>query len=141
MDYANALPTKQPLLAETGIEHQGIEVASEKDIVNMDLEKFMHEPVTVRILPVPGLPKTVPITLNVCGVPQHVFPGINQTIRRKYVEVLARAVRTDYEQDEKMMIEGLLPYATSMPAYAFTVVRDDNPRGMDWLADIQRQAV
>lgn len=141
MESPQTLPTQQPTLGEEGIEHHGIEMITGNDVAVRDsilLEAFMNETVTVRINPERGVAQTVPVTLTVNSVHQHVFRGLNQDIKRKYLEVLARSVTTDLEQDEQEMMMGQLPRSITTPAHAFTVIRD-TPKGMAWLADIQNQ--
>ena len=143
MESPATLPTHQPRVGDDGLlDHAGIEMVTANDVVDrkklVELEAFMAEKVLVRIAPEKGIPVTVPVTLNVCGVPQHVFRGVPTPIARKFVEVLARATTTDYEQDEQAMMLGERPIGVATPAHPFAVLQD-TPKGQAWLADIQRQ--
>ena len=69
------------------------------------------------------------------GVPQRLIRGIPQVVKRKYVEILARArvqsmkTRVDIQQDN---IFNRIDKHTALK-YPFSVNRDDNPKGRDWL--------
>ena len=142
MESAQTLPTQQPKVGDDGhLEHSGIEMITGNDVATrnkVELEAFMAEKVLIKIAPERGIPVTVPVTLRVNEVPQHVFRGVPTEVARKYIEVLARAAGTDYEQDEASMMQGELPRGISTAAHAFQVLRD-TPKGMAWLADIQNQ--
>jgi DNA-binding cell septation regulator SpoVG len=145
MESPETLPTQQPKIGEDGLmEHVGIEMVTANDVVTrkkkVELEAFMHEKVVIRISPEKGIPVTVPVTLNVSGVPQHVFRGVATPVSRKFVEALQRATTTDYEQDEMEMMQGERPRAIATPAHAFTVLKDTE-KGKAWLADLQNQMV
>jgi hypothetical protein len=73
------------------------------------------------------------------GVPQRFIRGRRQPVKRKFVEVLARAKMTSYG-NQKIMLDGgdetyVYPESTAL-RYPFTVHNDANPRGIDWLKSI-----
>lgn len=139
MDSPQRLPTQQPVVGEEGVLNQGIEMITGNDVVKAtELAQFMEEMVVVRVNPEKGVSATIPVSLAVNGTRQHVFRGVPTPIRRKYVEVLARAVTTELDQNEQEMMEGNLPTSITTPAHAYTIVRD-TPKGIAWLQDIQSQ--
>lgn len=76
--------------------------------------------------------------VNVNGINQPIARGQNQTIKRKYVEALARAKTTRYTQrtpnpSEPDRIETVPHTALSYP---FSVLHDPNPLGRPWLQNI-----
>lgn len=77
------------------------------------------------------------------GIPQRFIRGKRQTVKRKFVEVLARAKMTSYG-NQKIMLDGgdetyVYPESTAL-RYPFTVHSDPNPRGIDWLKAILSEA-
>lgn len=73
------------------------------------------------------------------GVPQRFIRGQAQTVKRKFVEQLARCRKTTYSQ-EKVRDNNGDEFYRNVPhtalAYPFSVVEDPNPRGKDWLKNI-----
>ena len=140
MDILQDEPLKVPEEG-LGLEHRPIEVPSFADMVpdSIKLEAFMAEMVEI-YLPLPkGERKEVPVTVTVSGSRQHVFYNVNQVIARKFVEILARSTKTDYESDaEEDYKPGQLPRSNTTQAYPFSILRD-TPEGISWLQAIQRQ--
>lgn len=112
---------------------------------NADLKKlareaaFMEEFVTIFVHPQGGDNAATHVTLNVNGTNQPVFFGHNTTIRRKYVEVLARMKETNYSQQAANFMNpeisnALIPRSSQV--HPFSVVEDKNPKGAAWLAHI-----
>lgn len=115
--------------------------------------KFMEEPVTIRLAPSneKNPPRTVQCWVNGKGAEQFVngkwmvcgWLPINHTVttKRKYVEVLARAkneaVSTRVVKHETH--EDNLADRIPSCKYPFSVLRDENPRGHDWLATILQE--
>jgi hypothetical protein len=66
-----------------------------------------------------------------------IFPrGVEVTCKRKFVEVLARTKGATYGNHEYVDPEGNRAYKYPKKVvrrFSFTVTRDDNPRGRDWL--------
>ena len=100
---------------------------------------FMEEPVTIRLER--SQEKFAPLVVDVYvnGVPQWIKVGVPQTIKRKYVEVLARAkpdaVQTRVLDEESENPRNVIDRYTSAK-HPFSVIRDDNPRGAEWLTRI-----
>lgn len=70
------------------------------------------------------------------GTAQRFIRGQVQTVRRKYVEILARAKNTGITTREIMDHQGDRTTAIAKHTalrYPFSIVRDANPRGAAWL--------
>ena len=109
---------------------------------------FMEQPVTIRLerTSEKHAPKVVECWNN--GTPAEVFMNgqwvkvgylpVGQVImtKRKYVEILARAkhdtVSTEVSDEESENPRNLAHRVTSVK-YPFSVVKDESPRGTDWL--------
>lgn len=106
------------------------------------MEAFMHEPVTILINPSndPDDPKLVQVGVN--GVNQFMPRGTPITVKRKYVEVLARAKRTDFHQtlDERMGEAMNHLHAMHSLRFPFSVISDPNPNGAPWLIGVLAEA-
>lgn len=100
-----------------------------------ELEAFMNEPVMVTVLSA-GKDNEAPyVQVAVNGVMQMFRRDVPIVVKRKYVERLARAKETAYEQDldeRKGESMNVLQQIKSL-RYPFQVNRDDNPRGGAWL--------
>lgn len=76
------------------------------------------------------------------GVPQRFIRGQTQRVKRKFVEVLARAKQTRIKTEVEM--RGNDPVnkivRTTGLRYPFRVDNDRNPKGQDWLKRILMQA-
>lgn len=113
---------------------------------------FNEEPVTIRIEEnsKSDFPEThVPVQVN--GVEAEVLQngqwirigwlpiGVPLTTKRKYVEVLARAkpenVRTVHDDANVERPQNRVQRRTSA-AYPLSIIRDDNPKGHEWLSRI-----
>lgn len=70
------------------------------------------------------------------GLSETFTRGETKTVKRKFVEGLARSKITTYRQKESIAPDGSKVYA-QIPStglrYGFSVTRDDHPRGADWL--------
>jgi len=104
---------------------------------NIHYEAFMEELVTIMIQrsALPHEPKIVVVDVN--GINQPIVRGVHTKIKRKYLEVLARAYDTDFKQvanpfDPSKINEVI----TKVFAYPFTVIYDPNPNGQVWLESI-----
>jgi hypothetical protein len=117
-----------------------------------DALAFMEEPVTIRIEENSrsDFPEThVPVAVN--GKEAEVLQngqwlaigwlpvGVPLTTKRKYVEVLARAkpdaIRTVHDDANVERPRNTVQRRTSS-SYPLSVIRDDNPRGHEWLSRI-----
>lgn len=85
-----------------------------------------------------------PFVLVACnGINQYFVRGQKQAVKRKFVEVLARAKQTNYENQQIKMDNGeetyIYPARTAL-RYPFTVHNDPNPKGIDWLKSVLADA-
>lgn len=118
---------------------------------------FAEEPICIRIekSTAKNPPKTVPCWVDGKGAEVYAdgkwwtlgFLPIGQPIitRRKYVEVIARAktdtVDTEHageSMEESAFIDNKVRLHTSA-LYPFSVIRDNNPRGGDWLTKVMAE--
>jgi len=74
------------------------------------------------------------------NIPQRFIRGMEQEVKRKFVEVLARAKITTYTQRKLPNNEGYANDEHTVRKYPFTVTRDPNPRGAAWLKSILASA-
>lgn len=78
------------------------------------------------------------------GTPQRFIRGQVQTVKRKYLEVLARAKRTGYSQSvyrdqvSGEAIQRMNPHTALQ--FPFSVMNDTNPRGPAWVKKILAEA-
>lgn len=141
MDAGNMeLPKDEPLdLSEVHggkIEIEAINIAN-KDA--FELEKFMNEPVSILVHESTDENTVMAIPLGVSGTIQWVVRGVEMTVKRKYVEVLARARTTVYKQSQaKFDITDSRPEPKTAMSYPFSVVKD-NAKGASWLREIINQ--
>lgn len=99
----------------------------------------MQEPVTVMVHDTtdPNAEELVPVGVN--GRMQYFARGVAQTVRRCYVERLARAKSTSYSQnlDERLGEQNFNRMKSHHAlAYPFSVIEDKNPKGSAWLRGI-----
>jgi hypothetical protein len=126
-------------LAEVG-KAQSIEMVTEREFA-AEQELFMNELVTINVYTDATQGALEVITLTVNGINQPVIRGLDQTVKRKYVECLARSRVTSYKQitrnaNEPDKIE-MLPM--SGLTYPFSLREDRNPKGPAWLQAILQQ--
>lgn len=105
-------------------------------------EAFMNEPVTIMVNPShdPDEPQLVQVGVN--GVNQFMPRGVPISVKRKYVEVLARAKRTDFAQklDERMGEAMNHLRAMHSLRYPFSMLSDPSPNGGAWLTGVLAEA-
>ena len=115
-----------------------------KDLKSViDSEAFMQELVDVYVHHGSNPDEPGHILLNVNGTNMPVIRGQVTTMKRKYLEVLARMKETRYTQPPMNYAnpEGsnqLLPRTSQV--YPFDVQRDPNPKGRAWLQNILAEA-
>jgi hypothetical protein len=120
-----------------GVEVEGVlGASSHKDAV--ELEAFMNETVVINVAEdndENAIPWVVP---NVNGVNQPIFRGVDTPVKRKFIEVLARAINTTYRQTLKDSADpgSIIHVPKNALAYPFTIVEDRNPNGRSWLRRI-----
>ena len=104
-------------------------------MADAELEAFMNEPVMVTVLS-GGKDNEAPyVQVSVNGVTQMFKRDTPIVVKRKYVERLARAKETGFDQqvDDRLGERMNLLHMRNSLRYPFQVNRDDNPRGQAWL--------
>lgn len=140
--FAEHRPVTLDEIQDTGI--PDIEAISGKDAQELAAlareEAFMNEFVTVQFHAPsdPNQPTFVPIRAGdlMVSVPRDGRPYV---IKRKYVEVVARAKMTRYSQVRRVLANGEeivenVPHTAL--TYPFSVLEDKNPRGRAWLEKV-----
>jgi hypothetical protein len=77
------------------------------------------------------------------GIPQRFIRGQEIVVKRKFVQLLARCRKTTFSQEKVRNGNGDEEYRNvphTALAYPFSVLEDPNPRGRDWLKNIQAEA-
>ena len=100
-----------------------------------ELEAFMNEPVMVTVMS-GGKDNEAPfVQVAVNGVIQMFHRDVPIVVKRKYVERLARAKESGYDQtvDDRLGEKMNQLHQKHSLRYPFQVNRDDNPRGAAWL--------
>jgi len=107
-----------------------------------ELEAFMSEPVKIIISESADENDPQLVQVGVNGVTQFIVRGMEQVVRRKYVERLARAKRTDYDQtiDDRLGEAMNRLRRRNALRFPFTVLEDPNPRGQAWLRGVLAEA-
>lgn len=113
------------------------------DKEKLEMLAFMDEPVTVFIHETsdPAAEQVFEIFNN--GVGELFSRGQTKTVKRKYVNELATRKLTTYTQKIVTDNEGARAYQQvphTALRYPFSIVRDDHPRGPDWLKFTLAQA-
>lgn len=101
-------------------------------------ESFMQEPVTVMVHESTDQNDSELVQVSINGRTQFFARGRPQTVRRCYVERLARAKKTAYSQtlDDRLgeAMNVMKPHHALR--YPFSVIEDANPKGSAWLRGI-----
>lgn len=119
---------------------QVLEVHNDIDMNYADDLAFMEEYVDVRVEESTDLNAEPVVAVFNNGQSQYFVRGKTQRVKRKFVEVLARAKQTTVNTIEDRN-EGAvrLKRHTSL-RYPFSMTRDDNPKGYAWLRNILSEA-
>lgn len=105
-----------------------------------DLDRFMEEELTVSLAEFPQDSGQIGIPLTVVPNVQWAVGGQSQKMKRKYVEVLARARTTVYKQYHNPQNPAeSRPIPRTVFSYPFSVEYDPNPKGRAWLENILKQ--
>jgi hypothetical protein len=104
-------------------------------------EAFMNELVTVMVHSTTDENQPPQVIVNCNGMNQPIMRGYPTTIKRKYVEILARMKETKYTQ---RTLNPAAPDQIDMVArhglsYPFDLVEDKNPRGRAWLNNVMAE--
>jgi len=101
-------------------------------------EAFMNELVTVMVHSTTDENQPNHVVVNCNGMNQPLIRGVPTTVKRKYVEILARMKETKYTQVTRNpsapdQIDMVARHGLSYP---FDLVEDKNPRGRAWLQNV-----
>jgi hypothetical protein len=111
--------------------HNLTEKAAKLAFLEEKVEVMVHESADPNAEPI--------VETWVNGTAQRFVRGQTQVVRRKFVEVLARAKNTGIKTNEAMDYNGDRTTAIvkhTALKYPFSVVRDENPRGAAWLKQV-----
>jgi len=105
-------------------------------------EAFMNELVTVMVHATTDENQPNHVVVNCNGMNQPLIRGVPTTVKRKYVEILARMKETKYTQITRNasapeQIDMVARHGLSFP---FDLVEDKNPRGRAWLQNVLTEA-
>jgi hypothetical protein len=119
-----------------------IEQVSEAHFVEAaKLEEFMQEPVEIVVAASTDSGALEIITPNVNGINQPIVRGKPITLKRKFVEDLARCRTIVYDQlvQDPTRPENIQMVERGAVTYPFSVLNDPNPKGRAWLEAIVAQ--
>jgi len=132
---------------------QGMEIIDDEPIIetvaeSRDFSKlaadeaFMNELVTVMVHSTTDENQPNHVVVNCNGMNQPLIRGVPTTVKRKYVEILARMKETKYTQVTRNpsapdQIDMVARHGLSYP---FDLVEDKNPRGRAWLQNVLAEA-
>lgn len=104
---------------------------------------FMEEPVTIRLEKSSEKNAPMLVDVHVNGRVEWIPVGRPYTVARKYVEVLARSKPIDIQTEHDSPMSGQDPQnriiRNTRTMHPFSVVRDDNPKGFDWLTRVMME--
>lgn len=128
---------------------KGIEISDDEPVIetvaeSTDFHKmasdeaFMNELVTVMIHSTTDENQAPHVIVNCNGTNQPIIRGYPTTVKRKYVEILARMKETKYTQ---VTPNPAAPDVSELRArhglaYPFDLVEDKNPKGRAWLTNV-----
>ena len=129
------MPTEGDIDREALLDHSIKDVEREKK--KLDALAFMEEPVTIMVHESAD-ENAQPIVDVYCnGVPQRFVRGMEQTVKRKFVQILAEAkttnVRTRTGVEGGTVVNKISRHTAVR--YPFSVIEDRNPRGAAWLRE------
>lgn len=126
--------TKSIPMDEIG-KHAGIELASER---MLEEEAFSNEMLEIEVHPSGEEGSLDIITPCVNGINQPIVRGRRATVKRKYVEALARSRTTKYTQELGDFRDpaSLRMVEKTVLTYPFVIHHDPNPLGREWIKGI-----
>jgi hypothetical protein len=107
-----------------------------------DMLQFLEEPVEIIVNESTNPVDEQIIEVGVNGVPQRFQRGVKQTVKRKFIQQLARKL-TRFSQTKGKDPQGIETYVNqphSAARYPFTILSDPNPKGRAWLDNLMQQA-
>ena len=120
----------------------GIERVSETNFMKgLSEEKFMNQILTIRVAANREKGSLLYVNPGVNGVHQPIIRGVESRVKRKYVEVLARATYTTYDQVKNPMNPADIKMVPNKVLNdPFEVLHDPSKNGREWLNSILRAA-
>lgn len=138
-DRPRDMPTTGPAQLEPQIV-EPVDGPVSKDF--LDALKFMDEELTIIVQDTEDKNAT-PLVETWCnGRSQFFIRGQAQTVKRRYVEVLARSKGTRYRQEHYKDANGndaIRNIPVTSLRYPFTVIHDPNPNGPEWLKQVLKE--
>lgn len=116
-----------------------VEPVAENDYTKdaLALEAFMNEPVTILVHPASEEGQLEVLTPSVNGVNQPIIRGQEITVKRKFVEALARCRTTKYDQIiDPIDRSNIQMRERTVVSYPFSIMADKNPKGAAWIKGI-----
>lgn len=129
------------------LDNPGFEVSQVQDVLksikDLDMEKFMEDVLTIRVAAPhdPFEDRVIPVSVNQTMMP--IPRGVPVKVKRKYVEVLARAKEVRYMQHtpnpnepDKIQLHGRV-----INRYPFEVLEDPSKHGRAWLEALMNDPI
>lgn len=133
-------PRNMPSTGPARIEAAEIEIVDGPDWKNRaETEAFFEEKIEIMVHPSTDKSAEQVVQVWNNGRSQFFIRGQTNTVRRKFVEVLARAKQTAYTQEEyvdHLGAKAIRNVPHTALRYPFSIVRDTNPKGADWLKKV-----
>jgi hypothetical protein len=124
-------------LGEIG-KHAAFEQVAENDLTKdaLEHEAFMNEPVTIIVHQAVEEGQLPIQTPSVNGVNQPIIRGQEITVKRKYVEALARCRTTKYVQNiDQRDLSNIQMVEQTVVSYPFSIIKD-TAKGAAWIKKI-----
>ncbi len=129
------MPT-EGVIDRSAMREEGVEIVTGVQLDDYAAElAFMEELIEVEVHESTD-PNALPIVDVYCqGVPQRFLRGQRQTVKRKFVQILADARQTSMRTATKVEGDGVVNRIDKHSAlrYPFSVTLDNNRKGRDWL--------
>lgn len=106
-------------------------------------EEFMNEMLTIEVPASNNENEPPHVVVNCNGTNQVIMRGVPVKVRRKYVEILARAKEIKYRQETRNPAapDQISMLQTAALSYPFQVLQDPNRKGPAWLLHILNEPV
>lgn len=136
------MPTTGPLSGMVRTDQQIDLVTSPPQNDYLEALAFNEEPIDVMVHESTDRNAEPLVDIYVNGTVQRFMRGQVQTVKRKYVEVLARAKQTSIQTSIQQTNDEVFNRINKHTAlrYPFSIHRDPNPKGAAWIKSILAQA-
>jgi hypothetical protein len=138
-------PKNEPIpLEEIGAGTASLEIPDkDADFVQLAQdEAFMNEKVKILVSQGQAEGELAVISPSVNGIQQPIVRGVEQVVKRKYLEALVHTVTTSYNQTVQNPAApdqiSMVPRTTH--TFPVSLVEDRNPRGRSWFARLTERA-